>query len=243
LRKNLFKRHHYSSSTIIFTKKKQYVRCIYRSQRECLLHHHATNATKNMFNFNISLIEKDITSYKTLCKDNLLNGNQLMDASKETNLTVNRLYDEYNIPPKSPKCTNACKCQVDITPVIQAEDDTRENQYSTNTDSDNNEYVIYKSLRNKTRITISDCNCHAMQKSDKQQKEQISCNLHSKCDCLSTISVENRGYGELIETTDTLTNFLNNNSVSSRETEDLINSKDLLSFAKQIASGMVSMRW
>jgi tyrosine-protein kinase receptor torso len=204
-----------------------------RVQWERLLRHHdseksplkpspstlfADKSPEHMFNFNTSLIEKDMTSYKTLCREDQSTTDN--DSPKgRPNLIVNRMYDDLNIPVSEPtwQCTNACKCQVDIT---------NNNNNNNNTDAVGNDDagMAYKNVRNKTRLKISDCGCRPTQPKVVDSPKG-TCNLHQgKCDCLLPMTAVNKGYGMFFD--------------ENPNENELLDSKDLLSFAKQIASGM-----
>jgi tyrosine-protein kinase receptor torso len=178
----------------------------------------AEKSPENMFNFDTSLIEKDLTSYKTLCREDQSTIENDSPKSRP-NLIVNRMYDEYNIPVSEPTfaCTNACKCQVDITNNNNNDDDTTG-------DSVDDGDMVYKNVRNKARLKISDCQCQLAQPKAVDTPKG-GCNLHdTKCDCLQPTVVVNKGYGIFFE--------------ENPNGNGLLESKDLLSFAKQIASGM-----
>jgi len=179
----------------------------------------AEKSPEHVFNFDTSLNDNDMISYKTLCREDQ---STIDNASPKIrpNLIINRMYDDNNIPvlEKAWRCTNSCKCQVEIT--------NSNNNNDTIEDSGDNKDMIYKNVRNKTRLKISDCRCQVVP--PKAVDSQTGgCNLHeSKCDCLPPMTVVNEGYGL----------FCDENSNSN--SNDLLDGKDLLSFAKQIASGM-----
>lgn len=202
---------------------------------------HALDKTpENTFNFDIALDDRQSLTDKTISTAescDKLSTYMMTDDLKIIypeptihNLIINKLYNECNIDnnnfnlngTKQFMCNNSCKCYVEVLKRKY------ENGYANNGD-----------VQRKCIIKIEDCDCQ-------RTTENIGVDEPSVL-----LFAENRGYDALITMSDckkgrnqTRNRGENEHSINESNKKSMskginLRSEDLLSFAKQIASGMV----
>lgn len=217
---------------------------------------------ENVFNFDTSFVNKSFT-YKN-CVDNEQNDyNNDNDNNHKylytnngigtTNLIVNKLYDEFSQLNKI-NCTNSCKSNVKIISNCNNikcpnyyENDLNYVKKTITKNCKNNENSL-NIIDSKFKIEINDCDCNK-RKSSSENDDDDDDNVDGEDDDVIGDDDDDKN-DKKIES------FVNDNNKFSikkyrddiigknlTNCENYINFRDLLSFANQIAHGMVSIKF